>query len=486
MRSTSTHLDIYDDPRGIVLAKYAQTQPLSEKVASSVLLDAEGLDRIPDRLFALQVEMPNGTFRNKFAMHDEAHVVTSMIYFLDNCEQLPLPTMAKVAGSLVNACGWYDLDPPEAVVKIAMLGAGQMAMGALGLGAMKSEATAKGTENKSNFDRLRAAQVSGVKQASHGQTFEDPLDLIFKGLKLKSDPQLLADYEREAFENETPIDHSDPGSYKKADLGGTSVMPHGVTSKPIRKNPHKNSFASKVSGIHFDDLIDTTPAEEAKVAEFYAHPHTNRYPLDTESQVKQASAYFDEHYHDMSLQERRVFAQSVELRSQELDCKVAGAHLMYAGDDYGPHIQAESIARVNSFAGTEHEGLYREFRYKLASYNPLMAVEVLTEIDKCSGADRAYGRPGVGFRDPYQAVFGKTAASDEDSQYTWRGDTDYVSGMDIAAFAEKKICLDKMLGEGFSADFQKDPVGMFKSLPDPHKSIIARLSKDSNGLYQQL
>ncbi len=511
MRTAGVILDIYDDPRGLILKEKLAGAALPEKLASSELLEHEDLQQLPDRLFGL-VAVNDGQVLRKYAMHDEPHLTTSIVYFLECGHLLPESTQVKVAGNLVNACAWYDVDPPDPLVKIAVMGA---AMGALtaGMGALELMGAAKeGSERKrQQMDEFRRAQTSGSKVAAgnvieltHGedaglQAGSDMPSHVKQTLdKRESKTKTDAKLEKQVSQHTMQLEPQDV--VKKADLTGTEVMPQGTLSKSVRSEPHKRvslpakTAASRLAALavsegwsHAGDLThESTPVREKKASyAVHALPHLRRYPLDTPELVKQASAYFDEHVTEFPLLERRVFSQSLHVQAQRLGVKVAGTFQEYAGNEYGPHIRAELLSRANGFRGTGHEVVYETLLEKQAEVDPRVMAELLKEADNATGADSAYGRPGVGFRDPYAAVYGgvKVAAEEvpEKDNYSWVSGSDYVNGFMLEAFADSGPDLDATFGEGFWESFKRDPVGIFKSMPDPQKVVLSRMASDNSG-----
>ncbi len=507
MRTAGVILDIYDDPKGLVLRQKLAGEALPEKLASSELLEVDELNRLPDRLFGL-VAVNDGHVIRKYAMHDENHLVTSMIYFLECGHLLPQDARVKVAGNLVNACAWYDVDPPEALVKVAIVGA---VLGA-GLGAAELAGEAKkGTERKrQQMDEFRKHQTQGSKIAT-GTTLElslseekalqegkDAPDHVGAALK-KKDNKAVADAKLDEQTN-MRLEQVEPHKNKQADLTGTEVMPQGALSKSVRTRPNKKmTLASKTAAArlaeltvpddweHCGDLSGREPAQEVKEASYsvFALPHRQRYPIETVDQVKTAAAYFDEHKTELSLLDRRVFSQSLHIQSENLGVKVAGSYQEYAGNDYGPFIHSELLARANSFRGTGHENVYEVLQEKQASVPPMVMVELLKEADDVTGASASYGRPGTGFRDPYAAVYGAVkAASDQPTEtetYSWNSGSDYVNGFMLEAFADSGVDLDGTFGDGFWESFKKDPVGIFKSMPEPQKVVLSRMASDNAG-----
>jgi len=516
MRIAGIVLDIYDDPKGVVLRqKVAATGiGIPPKLASSQLLDVEDLDRIPDRLFALVAEN-HGEILRKYAMHDESHLTTSIIYFLECGGLLPQKTQEKVAANLINACAWYDLDPPEPLVKRAVLGR-VMGAATVGFGAMDmaDKARSGSASARKNMDALREAQASGAKvggreirlspdQDAALQRGEGPdAGHIFGPLSDFSEPgKTRRNIDKALTKKDQPDPrYGMPGS-KRADLNGTEVMPtsgniQGHNPKPSPNNriaiPAKTSAAKlaysliEEGWLSSEDLtMEDSPTSIRKVATAtrFALPQQSRYALDTPDQVKIAEAYFNEHVNGFDLDDRRAFAQSLVRRADDFGLKVSGSALDYAGDDYGPFIEAELIARIRSFEGTEKEASYTVLLEELHRTPAIVMVEMLKSADADTGADSSYGRPSVGFLDPYRAVYGSRklasamSKSEKDETYSWSSGSDYVSGLQLKSLAENGYTkLDETFGKGFATSFQNDPVGIFKSMPDPQKVVLSRLA----------
>lgn len=519
MRISGVILDIYDDPKGQVLVSLLDGHPLPEKLASSRLLEPDELAALPDRLFGLVADDGARQIR-KYAMCDEPHLMTSILYFMDQGGVLPHDTQQKVAANLVNACAWYDMDPPESLVKRAMLGKALGGLGSaamLGLGAMEvgNQVKETGAKNRQASAQFRRAQVLGSKVA--GREIElspeetkgigDSAELPTTGgpgraLSAAQEFSLPDATYAKLTKQLEKSDQLDPDG-KVADLNGTEMMPHGALSVPVRNNPSKKVSlpAKTAAGKIASQLIDVGHAHSGDLAgaevpavikraehKHFALPHQSRYPIDTAAHVKTAQAYFDEHASEFELGDRRIYAQSLVTRAEELGVKIAGEALKYAGTEYGPYIDSELVARVRSFEGTGHETVYAMLREKRANVPPPVMVEMLKQADLATGADRVYGRPSVGYRDPYQAVYGKVAEAVPDKQdvFSWSEGNDYVSGMQLNALASSGADLDGIFGKDFSQQFRKDPVGMFQSLPDPQKVILSRMSADNSGTTSRI
>lgn len=539
-------LDIYDDGSR-ALASSLGTNELPTKVASSELLEPEALAKLPDRLFALVGHTEDGASLRKYAMHDEGHLMTSIFYLLEVGQKTLTPEVCKVAaGNLVNACEWYEFDPPDALVKLAILG--KAVSGAFGVADMAGRVSEAKTGVRNARSAFRQAQVTGQvpakiagsghtvevsqteetaigngsdnkqrvstgvkEQASRGRYWDELEENLAKAGKTASaqgltEEQILSDPHfdpKGGYRNLQELQqkyqayaagdkqHWFAGSHglhaslygeKKADLNGTEMMPNGTTSKSIRTNTAKTP--SKGASWEGAGLVSKVASAAPQTHTHFALPATQRYPIDTEAQVKRAAAYFTENLTEFPLLERRIYADAVWSRAQELGVKVAGDVLTYAGAGYGPHISEELSLRMFRFSGTGSEAGYEAALEKLASTPPGVMVDVLLELDRITGAEDAWGRTVVGYRDPYAAVYGSAkladaaAEADSDELYTWVGDTDIVSGMDLKRYAElgAKHVADTF-GDDVRISYIKDPIGIFKSLPEPQKVILSRLAR---------
>lgn len=429
-------LDLYDDPTASVLRSKLAGAELPPELGDSSVLEAEKLASMPDRLFALVAKNGDDVVR-KYAMHDAPHVTTSIVYFLEQGHLLP-DSMQKIAArNLLAACEWYDLQAPDELVKRAgMLDA------AFGVLDVKQRLDNTMASSRSTMDGFRAAQAGA-----------------------SSDMQ-----QRE----------------KKADLTGTEMMPMSgsVTTWPLPRNTAKPS--SQASGTkraqweHAGDLTYFKPTvKAASIATSFCLPSVQKYPIDSYEQVKQAAAYFDEHWAQFSLDERREFAVHLAARQEELGLTSSDHVSKYAGHGYGPHIDVELAARMRNYEGTGHEEGYSVLVEKRASIPPHVMADMLYELDQVSGAAEKYAAP-LGFRDPFQAVYGKVAA-EAPKPWSWSEGNEYVNDVLLKDLAVNRYqSLDRAFGVDMRKSFQKDPISVFESLPEPQKVVVARLAADDS------
>jgi hypothetical protein len=165
-------LDVYDDPDGEVLREIFPTyESVPEIVKEAHQLTQEERSGLPDDLFAL-VLLDGDTVMRKMACVDAGNTALAVEYFMKTAHKLPDAAQKVAAANLLTACGWYDLEPPEELQKVALLGAAWKAgkvlhggtLGALG-GIAMAPGIIKGT----------AQEVGrGMRQAGASGSFINP------------------------------------------------------------------------------------------------------------------------------------------------------------------------------------------------------------------------------------------------------------------------------------------------------------------------
>lgn len=418
--------DIYDDTKGLILRKLASPElPAALKTAS--LLGPHEHAALPDRLFAVVLEN-DGEVLRKYAMHDRPHLATSVHYFLECGHLLPESAQKIAAHNLCVACDWYDATPPEVLLKRA--GLLDAAMGAVDLG---SRAMAGAQKHREAMQGMRAASMPKV-----------------------------------------------------ADLRGTEMMSASghLQSVPNTRNNTAGKAQTKTASL-LPNRVDVTsfvaPTMEKKAFhEHFAITSEKRYPIDSLSQVKDVAAYFDTYCSEFEPEQRREFAKNLWERGEELGLKIAGKVRDYCGEGFGDVFHTEMLSRTESFSGTPAGAKYASLLLEtMSGLGAEETAQKLAALDAESGADQAYNKAVVGFRDAYASVFAKTA---EPELWSWQNGTDYVTAAQLQELATDRYpSLDRAFGIDFRKSFQKDPVGIFKSLPDPQQTIIARLAADDSG-----
>lgn len=131
-------LDVYDDFKGDVLRSIFPTNDAVPAIIKEAqYLPPEQMLAQPDDLFALILRDGDVVLR-KYACVDAGNTALSVEYFMQNGHKLPAEAQKTAAENLVTACGWYSLEPPEELKKVAFGALLGKAMGSLGRGALSA------------------------------------------------------------------------------------------------------------------------------------------------------------------------------------------------------------------------------------------------------------------------------------------------------------------------------------------------------------
>lgn len=281
---------------------------------------------------------------------------------------------------------------------------------------------------------------------------------------------------------------------KEGEAAGTSVMPLGAPTytdrdrsptKTIRKTGEALTTNEEgVSGEQVKKLpqstvrVDTTGKDapavggEKKTAQIYALPSFGRYPLDSYSQVKAASAYFDEYRRRMEPAIRREFCQNLVKRASALGIPVSDEARKYGAEDYAPDGQVEAALdmRVGVIKEAAHQLAFEQLRESRHLLDPGSFAAAIGEFDKLAGIDGLYDSD---VPDPYWTTFGEKKAEDGAILVG----NDYISHDDLNRFGRVNASmLEDMFGQDFVDEFRKDPVAITKSLPVDQKKMVIRLA----------
>ncbi len=472
--------DVYDDFRGENLrAIWPSMADVPEKVKQASHLSAEMREQLPDDVFAL-VLINDGQKLRKYACVDEGNTQINIEFFLKNAHKLPEVAQVRAAENLKVACAWYGLEVPAALEKIA-----------LGVGTAMTALTAvpiiKGTHQaiRDNMNATHALEGAGatiatpaarnavLKQAEVSGTFLSP--------------------------NQGPA-HPSPKHkipvQKTARIGhlvahtGTDVPPdvvHPPTKEQETKLPQAQHMRPAV------DVSSCTPYRRVteKKASHYALESVQRYPLDTDEQVKAAGPYFDTYYKNFLPSERREFASNLVKRAHALNIAVSADVQKYGGEGFAPEheIKAAFDARrlelsghpdvlkvLNVVENVVLHRLYKEAGLGVQECSPETAVELLEEFDKYASINHAYDRT---VPDPYYSVYG-TEKTAEGSRWSDVIATEMVTEEDLDRLSRVGArSVKTTFGEDFQERFLKDPVNVYKTAPLAQKKMLIRMANST-------
>jgi len=225
------------------------------------------------------------------------------------------------------------------------------------------------------------------------------------------------------------------------------------------------------------DVSGKNPPKQTieKKASRYALPGSERYPLDSYTDVQKAAVYFEKWANVFSPEHRREFCVNLLARANELSIPVSSDVEKYGSANYAStaEILAALDGRKNIIQNEEHIAVL----HKLAEEQPRIRAEVfaemLSQFDKVAGIDHLYDKD---IPDPYYSTFGKTA--EEDGAHL--EGNDFVTDKQLNELAKRECKeMKQLFGEEFVKEFRKDPTSIFNSMPVDQKKVISRLATDS-------
>lgn len=293
--------------------------------------------------------------------------------------------------------------------------------------------------------------------------------------------------------DQTVIQKSASADLSEDDILKLAFEVKGNEGSPVTgENP-----ASHPQSLQLKPSVDVSGKEPPKMvtekkAQRYALPLSERYPLDSYAEVKQASAYFDEWHLQMAPSMRREFCLNMVKRASELGIPVSGLAAQYGGTQYADpsHIKIALDAR-RTVLHAAMDPLHKvasdrtdvDVLEKLAQEQPGMYPEsfaaALKQFDELTGLSEHWGGD---VPDPYLSTY-KTAAEVEKQEWEIDPDESIIIGNEILPLRKlvtfAKIGWDTVrarFGEEFADEFAKQPKVIFDSLPRDQKLVLLRMA----------
>lgn len=160
-------LDHYDDLSGEVLRSIFPTEEsVPEVIKQAHFIPPEERATLPPDVFALEL-VDGPVVMRKFACTDPGNTALSVEYFLKTAHRLPEEAQKVAAKNLITACEWYDIDPPEALQKVAI--------GLSGLATLAmAPSVVKGTKDQVQRNTA-VARTAGSAINPQGLSFKNPM-----------------------------------------------------------------------------------------------------------------------------------------------------------------------------------------------------------------------------------------------------------------------------------------------------------------------
>lgn len=505
-------LDAQDDINGSVLRSMFPTlDDVPELYKTAAPLSAEQREALPDDAFALILRQGDTTLR-KYACIDEGNTALNIGYFLSNYHKLPVEAVKTAAANLQVACHWYDIEPPDELKKLStgqipVIGKQQVWKGMDGTTysnsnqswGLEKDAEVSGTHimpsqiTKMKVDPSRK-RLSAVKTAE--QLFEESLEKdAGVGIGVRVSSKDLDERKRYAADVSVGFPHGVGVGvrHKRSGIGaGVGLLGPYVSWSPsalYKTQPESLPQVGRVMKPHVDVTSHEPPKLiEEKKASYYAMPSIQRFPMDGIDQLEKAAEYFYDWQGQMEPADRREYAVNLVKRASALHKPLRQDVYDYGGEGYAK--EAQLIAAVDQRAlllrphadqGTD-EQTKQASAYNLGLYNELFAqrrqlpsdvyASTMAEIDKLAGLDEFYGTE---LEDPWKVTFAKTAEEADPKDAIVIGNS-YMNLKELETFARlRSDAIESAFGDDFRSEFQKDPKGIFDSLPVDQKKVIMNM-----------
>lgn len=204
------------------------------------------------------------------------------------------------------------------------------------------------------------------------------------------------------------------------------------------------------------------------------------YPLTDAKSVKTASEYFSTNHRSMVPRERREFAVKVASLAERGALPVSEAVKDYAGQEYSPHLKGHLATRYLHLTHSEAAPEVREKLVKVASLRqkvePEDFAQALENFDRESGLDALWDRE---VPDPWYSTFAteKLAKGALPETQSFEVGVDRVTETELRHLASSgKRTVAAHFDSAIANAFEKDPIGVFKSMPLPQKRVMARMA----------
>lgn len=238
-------------------------------------------------------------------------------------------------------------------------------------------------------------------------------------------------------------------------------------------------------------VTDTTPepiyAEPEEIADYaITSSGRQRYPLHNVEAVSTADQYFTTHHQRFAGSDRREYAIKVAQVADRFGLPV-GVEIQSYSTDADWNVVGDHLAtRYSVLQKLEAPPEVRQGFVKIAQAFETLgrdkSAELLEQFDIQSGLSQFWGDL---IYDPYRTMFNleKTAMGLSREKATIQVGNDFVTEDALINLSKNPTKVKEQFGEVFSAEFSKEPVKVFQSMPLPNKKMIARLAEDSVGAY---
>jgi len=506
--------DHHDDVDGrIVKSAFPSFRDIPDFVKTAARLSESEIDTLPDDQFAL-VLLDSGNKFKKYATVDAGNTALSVLYLLKQAHLLPKDAVKIAACNLIEACNLHGLDIPAELIKAAQEGMGVSGMSQQPYGKgskvqkkMPEDPPKESRENpllghgdaawfdvEERTNREGTPGVNFVTIPAFSPKEKEKTASLASNFMDSDEPYAVFRRPDGHMHIESPTAvHTIPfDQFKKTHGHVLKSHPHlevpmdqemydQVKGHPIFEKAASAQFFGRERSWRESPYYDASgwDPSEHEVGEDAPMPErtllNEKYPVDSFSQVKTASAYFNENWRELHPRERHEYCVKLASRMLELGVEVPAEMERYASVTYA--------ADVDSYVGLRRQHVPEEYHSsidllleKRAQVKPETFAETLAEFDIMTGLRWEWD---AGVPDPWMSTFGPSFQKLADENWRWDKDGTRISQDDLENLARNgHSLLCKTFGADFAKEFSKKPKDVFLSLPEPNKLLVARMASD--------
>lgn len=255
---------------------------------------------------------------------------------------------------------------------------------------------------------------------------------------------------------------------KEGELVGSHSMPYSIGSE------------KRASAVMYPyvDITGHPPMGKEEPPKEYGNfclekQGEKRFPIDTEGQVKTASAYFVEHWRGFEPFDRHQYCVKLAQRAQELGVDVPEMVQKYGSLGYAPDVEGAVYARTAYCVPGSREHLFvNRLLEKRAELTPEEFAVALERFDRDTGIWNDWGgRVG----DPYYSTFG----FDKYAGWSFEEGGRYIDEETLHnVLKERRKGITDLFGKEILDGLDKDPIGIFESLPMDMRKVIMNMGSE--------
>jgi len=243
---------------------------------------------------------------------------------------------------------------------------------------------------------------------------------------------------------------------------------YGLTVPKELDEYKSDKFISNVVDLTSINKVSylTKTASKNKLAKYFALK--DKYPIDTDMQVKKAASFFDKNYNKLDINDKLEFVANVQARAKELNVSLSKTAVeKYASlskDLFNEEFYNNVQVRKSYLKDSEEEikTAYDELVSRADELGPVDSAYVLEELDKTASLNGTYGK---GIYDPLVSTLGQVKIAGREIDGTFVS-YDQLKGMDSAV-------LTSLVGNDVISELKGDSgLDVLESLPKPVRADI--------------